>query len=228
MVILIVLLLVIVCTGVGLFAYGASCISSGILVKAICRLPENRDLLPFHVPESQPFLLTFDDGPDPDVTPRVLDVLDEFHHRAIFFLIGEKVDAHPDIVSEIVRRGHVVGNHTYIHSPWANFLGARSLLAQIRRTDEAIFRAAGVRPRLFRPPLGVVPHFLSVVMRRSGHKVVGWDVRSLDTKGEPRQVVLNRVAKKISRGSIVLLHDRLPEADLLAREILMLHDSHRE
>lgn len=208
--------------GVALFAIGAADISSGIFVKAICRLPADRGRLPFTLPEGQPFLLTFDDGPDPDVTPRVLDVLDKYGHRAIFFVIGSKAEAHPELVREIVRRGHIVGNHTYAHSPWANFLGARHLLADIERTDAVVESACGVRPALFRPPLGVCPHFLRRVVRRSGHTVVGWSVRSLDTRGEAREVVMARIRRKLRPGGIVLLHDRLPGADILAEATLAL------
>lgn len=217
-----VLMAIAVTGGVALFAIGAADIRSGIFAKAICHLPADRRHLPFALPDGQPILLTFDDGPDPDVTPRVLDVLEKHGHRAIFFVIGSKAEAHPELVREIVRRGHVVGNHTYRHSPWANFLGARRLLADIRRTDAIIEKACGVRPVLFRPPLGVCPHFLSGVVRQSGHAVVGWSVRSLDTRGEDREVVIRRIRRKLRRGAIVLLHDRLPGADLLAEATLSM------
>lgn len=217
-----VLMAIAVTGGVALFAIGAADIRSGIFAKAICHLPADRRHLPFTIPAGQPILLTFDDGPDPDVTPRVLDVLDKHGHRAIFFVIGSKAEAHPELVREIVRRGHVVGNHTYRHSPWANFLGARRLLADIRRTDAIIEKACGVRPVLFRPPLGVCPHFLSSVVRQSGHAVVGWSVRSLDTRGEGREVVIRRIRRKLRRGAIVLLHDRLPGADRLAAATLSM------
>lgn len=219
---LVVLVSVAVAGGAGVFAYGAACIRSGIFVRAICRLPPDRSLLPFRLPDEQRILLTFDDGPDPEVTPRVLDVLERHGHRAIFFIIGSKAEAHPDLVREIVRRGHIVGNHTYAHSPWANFLGSRHLIRDIERTDDAIEKACGVRPKLFRPPLGVSPHFLRKVVRQTGHVVVGWDVRSLDTRLEPRDVIMSRIAKGLHSGSIVLLHDRLPGADSLAEATLSL------
>lgn len=220
-----VIILVTVLGGIGLFAYGAADIGSGIFCRAICHLPENRGRLPFTVPDSQPILITFDDGPDPDTTPRVLDVLDRYGYRAIFFVIGQKVEAHPEVVREIVRRGHIVGNHTYLHSPWANFLGARHLVADIEKTDALIEKACGVRPVLFRPPLGVSPHFLRRVLKVTGHTVVGWDVRSLDTRGEAREVVLRRIGRKLRRGSIVLLHDRLTGADVLAEEVIKMGNS---
>lgn len=219
---LIVLTAVTVLAGVALLVYGAANIGSGIFCRAICHLPADRTRLPFRIPASQPVLLTFDDGPDPDITPRVLDVLDRYGYRAIFFLIGQKVEAHPEVVREIVRRGHIVGNHTYIHSPWANFLGARHLVKDIEKTDALIAKACGVWPVLFRPPLGVSPHFLRRVLRATGHTVVGWDVRSLDTRGEACEVVLRRIGRKLKTGSIVLLHDRLDGADALAEEVIKM------
>ncbi len=226
--VLIVLTLVIVVAGVGIFIYGAANIKSGILVKAICRLPKDRAALPFHIPEDQKILLTFDDGPDPDITPRVLDVLDRYNHRAIFFVIGAKAEKHPELLREIVSRGHIIGNHTYYHSPWNNFLGSRHLESEIRRTDEAVARAIGVRPTLFRPPLGVSPHFLRSLMKRTGHTVVGWDVRSLDTRGEGTEIIRHRIEKHISEGSIILLHDRLETAPALAEATLTMRIAARE
>ncbi len=220
--ILIGLTLVIVIAGLAIFAYGVSDIRSGILVKAICRLPQNRASLPFSLPKGQKILLTFDDGPDPDTTPLVLDVLQRHHQRAIFFLIGEKVERNPEIVKEIVRRGHIVGNHTWSHSPWANFRGRDYLEQEIRKTDDAIEKACGIRPTLFRPPLGVTPHFLRSLMRKTGHTVVGWDVRSLDTRDVPRSQVLRRIERRMSEGSIVLLHDRFRGAEWLSESILKL------
>ncbi len=218
--ILIGLTLVIVIIGLAIFAYGVSDIRSGILVNAICRLPQNKSSLPFSLPEGQKILLTFDDGPDPETTPLVLDVLQRHHHRAIFFLIGEKVERHPEIVKEIVKCGHIVGNHTWRHSPWANFRGSSHLEREISKTDDAIERACGIRPTLFRPPLGVTPHFLRSLMRKTGHTVVGWDVRSLDTRDVPRSKVLRRIESRMRDGSIILLHDRLKGAEWIADSVL--------
>ncbi len=221
--ILLALTLVIVVAGVVIFIYGAVNIRSGILSRAVCRLPKDRSVLPFHIPDDQKILLTFDDGPDPDITPRVLDILDRYNHRAIFFVIGSKAEKHPDIIREIASRGHIIGNHTYYHSPWNNFLGARHLESEIRRTDETVFRAIGVRPTLFRPPLGISAHFLRSLMKRTGHTVVGWDVRSLDTRGEKVDVIRRRIQRHITEGSIVLLHDRLETAPALAESTLMMN-----
>lgn len=193
----------------GFWVYASASISSGVFIDAQCEIEP-----------SEGILLTFDDGPDPEMTPKVLDVLDRHGQKAIFFVIGEKVDAHPEIVREIVRRGHQVGNHTYSHSPYANFLGREHLEEEIRKCGDAVERACGVRPTLFRPPLGICTHFMASALRNTGYRAVGWSVRSFDTCDDPREEVLERVVEEMEPGAIVLLHDRLERADWLAESVL--------
>ena len=189
--------------------YGAARIGSGVFIKAQC-----------HTKSGSGILLTFDDGPDPQTTPKVLDTLDKHGAKAIFFVIGEKAESHPDLVREIIRRGHIVGNHTMRHSHYANFLGRRHLESEIRPADAAIEHACGIRPRLFRPPLGISTHFMATALRHTGHSAVGWSIRSFDTRNEPRQRVLQRILRQLRPGAIVLLHDRMVGAEWLADEVL--------
>lgn len=191
------------------WVYAAARIDSGIFIDAQCSIAPQEGIL-----------LTFDDGPDAEVTPRVLDVLDKHGHKAVFFVVGAKAARHPEIVREIAARGHQVGNHTYSHSPYANFLGSKHLRSEIEATDKAIAAATGVRPTLFRPPLGISTHFMRRVLLATGHKAMGWSIRSLDTRRGPRQAVLDRVVRRLRPGSIVLLHDRLEGAEWLADKIL--------
>lgn len=192
-----------------IWIYGAARIGSGIFIKAQCRTKSGRGVL-----------LTFDDGPDPLTTPKVLDVLDRHGAKAIFFIIGERAERHPELVKEIVRRGHIAGNHTMHHSPYSNFLGRNHLEEEIRQADAAIERACGVRPHLFRPPLGISTHFMATALRHTGHDAVGWSVRSFDTREEPRTRVLRRIVRQLRPGAIVLLHDRVAGAEWLADEVL--------
>lgn len=191
------------------WVYAAARIDSRIFIDAQCSIAPHEGIL-----------LTFDDGPDAEVTPRVLDVLDKHGHKAVFFVVGAKAARHPEIVREIAARGHQVGNHTYSHSPYANFLGSKHLRSEIEATDKAIAAATGVRPTLFRPPLGISTHFMRRVLLATGHKAMGWSIRSLDTRRGPRQAVLDRVVRRLRPGNIVLLHDRLEGAEWLADKIL--------
>ena len=159
--------------------------------------------------------LTFDDGPDPDATPLLLDYLREQNIRATFFCIGKNVDAHPEIARRIVDEGHVIGNHTYNHYWWTPLMWGSELSRQIGQTQEAIGRATGVTPVYMRPPMGMTnPHFYRV-LDRLGMKMIGWDVRSLDTR-KPVGEVIERAMRQTKGGSIVLLHDgSVPAEDLM-------------
>ncbi len=206
---LILTLTVIAIIVMAVWIYGAVRIGSGIFIKAQC-----------HTKSGSGILLTFDDGPDSQTTPKVLDSLDKHGVKAIFFVIGEKAERHPDLVREIVRRGHIVGNHTMHHSPYANFLGRKHLESEIRQADEAIEHACGIRPHLFRPPLGISTHFMAAALGHTGHKAVGWSIRSFDTRNEPRRRVLQRILRQLHPGAIILLHDRMEGAEWLADEVL--------
>jgi peptidoglycan-N-acetylglucosamine deacetylase len=150
--------------------------------------------------------LTFDDGPDPVATPLLLDYLRDQNIRATFFCIGKNVDAHPQIAKRIVDEGHVIGNHTYNHHWWTSLMWGGELSEEMGKTQEAIRRATGVIPVYMRPPMGMTnPHFHRV-LHRLGLKMIGWDVRSLDTR-KPVAEVIKRVIRQAKAGSIVLLHD---------------------
>jgi peptidoglycan/xylan/chitin deacetylase (PgdA/CDA1 family) len=151
--------------------------------------------------------LTFDDGPDPSVTPMLLGVLDELGVKATFFCVGRNVLAHPDIARKIVARGHCIANHTFEHPWWTSFLWGRALLSEIVRAQDALESVTGVRPVLFRSPMGLTNPVLDSALRKAGLVLVGWDVRSLDRRGECSSIVISRILRKVRDGGIVLLHD---------------------
>lgn len=139
--------------------------------------------------------LTFDDGPHPTLTPRVLEILREHGVKATFFLIGKWAREHPDIAKRIVDEGHAVGNHTSRHTYlfWANAPGG--VRAEVERAQDEIASAAGVRCRLFRCPVGLKSPFLHRVLDRLGLTLVSWDVRFTGSM------------RHVRPGSILLLHD---------------------
>jgi peptidoglycan/xylan/chitin deacetylase (PgdA/CDA1 family) len=152
--------------------------------------------------------LTFDDGPDAEVTPRVLDLLDAHHAKASFFCVGEKVAAHPDVVREIVRRGHSVENHSMRHSGLFGFLGLGSLRAELQAAQDAIAAVTGQPPAFFRSPMGIRNPFLDPVVARLGLIYISWTRRGFDTVARQPQAVLARLLRGLSAGDILLLHDR--------------------
>lgn len=155
--------------------------------------------------------LTFDDGPDADVTPAVLDALAQYGARATFFTIGRSLHAHPLLAKRIAAEHHELGNHSWTHSRWNNFFGARRQLREIERGAQAIAALAGshtgrAQP-LYRPPIGLKSPPLARAARRLQLTVVAWSLHSRDTRGGDPQRIAQRVLEKIRPGDIVLMHD---------------------
>jgi peptidoglycan/xylan/chitin deacetylase (PgdA/CDA1 family)/outer membrane lipoprotein-sorting protein len=159
--------------------------------------------------ESQRVALTFDDGPDEVSTPRVLDALDVAGAKATFFVIGERVRRAPHLVAEIVRRGHQLAQHSSSHD-WRLSFRERALAADLRAADEAIWAAAGVRPRWYRPPIGLTPPPTHNVARQWGLELAGWSVRPYDARGLSAAEIREAVSKRTRGGDVVLLHDAAP------------------
>jgi peptidoglycan-N-acetylglucosamine deacetylase len=151
--------------------------------------------------------LTFDDGPDPEATPRVLDLLDEAGARATFFLIGRQALRHPHLAREIVRRGHAVGNHTHRH-PFSFACWTPAAMArEIEEAQRAIADACGRAPALFRPPVGLRSPLLDPVLARSRLSLVSWSRRGCDGIVGRAEIVLRRLTRGLAAGEILLLHD---------------------
>jgi peptidoglycan-N-acetylglucosamine deacetylase len=151
--------------------------------------------------------VTIDDGPDPDITPRVLDVLDACRARATFFCIAERARAQPALTREIVARGHSVQNHSNVHRHNFSLLGPRAMTAEIARAQDTLADLTGVRPTCFRAPAGLRNPFLDPVLHRLGLQLVSWTRRGFDTRERDPQRVLLRLCAGLARGDILLLHD---------------------
>ncbi len=152
--------------------------------------------------------LTFDDGPHPVHTPQILDLLDRHGQRATFFVIGHKASAHPDLVAEIVRRGHELGNHSWRHVPWTPALPARMLARELRESSELLQKIAGVAPRWFRPPVGLVSPPVALASAMTGQRLVIWTATARDGVARAQaDVALARLRKDLRPGAILVLHD---------------------
>lgn len=150
--------------------------------------------------------LTFDDGPDPRGTPRILETLAKHDARATFFVLGRQVRAHPELARAIVDAGHEIALHGHDHAVSRGFWRP-ALTEDLRRAAEAVEEVCGVRPRLYRPPAGiVVPSLLDAAGAR-GLQVVGWSIRPRDGLGVPAAEVEDRVLRAVAPGDVVLLHD---------------------
>jgi peptidoglycan/xylan/chitin deacetylase (PgdA/CDA1 family) len=151
--------------------------------------------------------MTFDDGPSATLTPRLLDLLAAHHIKATFFVIGENVTEHPEIVARAAREGHEIGNHSWSHPNFAK-LSDEAVRRQILRTDEAITAATGKHPTLLRPPYGAITaRQKRWIHDQLGYQIILWDVDPYDWKNPGPAVVRERILRETRPGSIVLSHD---------------------
>ncbi len=198
-----------VCAAGGVFAWGAVAPGSQLFGPTLRQTGD-----------ASTMALTFDDGPNPSITPVLLDLLDRFEAKATFFLIGERARAFPALAKDIADRGHAIGNHTENHRA-LTFLPVRQIAVQLARCDDAIEAATGQRPGAMRPPWGFRgPQLQSVLRSRKkvagiNERVVMWSVAAHDWNVQPAEQVIRRL-RGAGGGDIVLMHDgdhRVPEGD---------------
>ena len=156
--------------------------------------------------------LTFDDGPDPAVTPLLLDLLDRHSVSATFFVTGERAARHPDIIRDILSRGHAIGNHSYHHFPFLMLKGMRTLRREIEST-QSVLAGFGIVPLAFRPPAGITNPLLWRVLLEQGMYCVNYSCRALDVGNRRIRRLSETVLKSVSPGDIVALHDIAPLHD---------------
>jgi peptidoglycan/xylan/chitin deacetylase (PgdA/CDA1 family) len=181
------------------------------------------DVLSRGDPECSGVALTFDDGPHPDTTRRVLDLLAASSAKATFFVLGDKVTAHPEVLRDIVSAGHSLGVHGFHHDRLYSFRPPSAVAADIAETIAAVERACGVRPRWFRPPIGQVSPRTFAGARRAGVEIVAWSVRGFDgIAGRDPERVAERIERGLEPGAIVLLHDAAEHDDFTPSALQVL------
>jgi peptidoglycan-N-acetylglucosamine deacetylase len=170
-------------------------------------LGPNLTRLPAEIGIAGSVALTIDDGPDPDVTPRVLAQLERHQARATFFCVGERVLRYPDLAREITRRGHVIENHSQTHRHDFSLLGPKGMHAEISRAQDSIFEVTGSRPAFFRAPAGLRNPFLDPVLSSLKLRLASWTRRGFDTVRGDADAVFRRLTTPLQGGDILLLHD---------------------
>lgn len=194
------------------WAAGAVAANHGLLTAAgllprCALLGTNWTRLPPAAAERSEIALTIDDGPDPDVTPHVLDLLDAHRARATFFVIGRLVRAHPALTREIIARGHAVENHSEHHLKTFSLRGPSWLAREIGAAQDTIAEVCGRVPRFFRAPAGLRNPFLEPVLARLDLQLATWTRRAYDTRiGDPT-IVYQRLSDGLGAGDVLLLHD---------------------
>jgi len=188
-------------------------LANHILLTAVGLWPRSHWLGPnwTHLPPASvarnEIALTIDDGPEPGVTPQVLDILDRYGVKATFFCIGRKALQHPDLCREIVQRGHAVENHSQRH--WHNFSlkGTNGLIEEIGTAQQTFIAVTGQPPRFFRAPAGLRNLFLDHALTRLGLQLASWSVRAFDTAVSNPVRVRTTLTNGLQPGAILLLHD---------------------
>jgi peptidoglycan-N-acetylglucosamine deacetylase len=155
---------------------------------------------------SKQLALTYDDGPNDPHTQRLLDVLARHKVHATFFLIGRYVQQRPDIVRELVKAGHVVGNHTFSH-PLLIFKSAQELRSQLDNCDRALTDAVGEHSNLFRPPFGGRRPVVLRIARRMRLEPIMWNVTGYDWDATSAEHIERKVTSRVRGGNVILLHD---------------------
>lgn len=176
----------------------------------------------WHTSQARNLALTFDDGPNPTITPKLLDLLDRYHVKATFFLVGKYVRESPALVKEIAARGHLIGNHTETH-PNLFFCGPQETDTELLRCSEAIHQVTWTEPRWFRPPFGFRSPWLGAIVQQHAMRMVMWTLIPGDWRAKPTDWLIQRMKPiathaqkqpqknvapgKPSSGDVLCLHD---------------------
>jgi peptidoglycan/xylan/chitin deacetylase (PgdA/CDA1 family) len=225
------MLLIAFMLGGGIVAAAAGYFQIGILMHAVIVAflltgtlnPSSRLFGPVQTLCAKGIWLTLDDGPDPTDTPAILDLLDRHAAKATFFVIGEKAAKHPELIREIHRRGHQLGNHSWSH-PRLSFwrLGPVATCREIVKCQRVIKEITGEAPKIFRAPVGHYNIFVHPVLKQEGLSLIGWNSRGFDGGGYPLEEVNRRIRESAREGSIVLAHEATPIALEVVTAILAL------
>lgn len=202
---------VVVVAVIAFLVWASADVGSNVYVRTLCRLSTDEKVVS----------LTFDDGPDREMTPKVLDILDRYGIKATFFVIGEKVADNGELVQRIVSEGHILGNHTYSHKSVFPLESAGRVQEELEKCNNEIKGITGSEPMYFRSPFGVTNPIIGKVLKRMQFKAIGWSIRSFDTvAGNSRGEVCRRVIGKLHPGAVILLHDRCAEEDVLLESLI--------
>jgi peptidoglycan/xylan/chitin deacetylase (PgdA/CDA1 family) len=177
--------------------YGSSVIQANFFAPAYCSADTTEKII----------ALSFDDGPHSEYTPQVLALLAQYQATATFFVIGKHIHGNESLLKQIVAEGHSIGNHSYSHSFFIDFKNVQGFKDELNQTAELVFNIIGKKMKLFRPPYGVTTPNLAKAAKLLDYRLIGWNIRSLDTTNDTVDVITQRVQSQIKSGAIILLHD---------------------
>lgn len=180
--------------------------AAGLWPRSQC-LGVNWSQLPKQSIDNNEIALTIDDGPDPIVTPKVLEILEQYQVKATFFCIGDKAEQYPEICKDIVQRGHAIENHTQHHRHHFSLLGPNGFLREISAAQHTLATITGQTPQFFRAPAGLRNPFLAPVLCHLKLTLASWSVRAFDTQHNHLTTIKNKLLSGLKPGAILLIHD---------------------
>lgn len=190
--------------------YGSATICSDFYIKAICSAETKEKMI----------ALTFDDGPHPQYTPAVLNVLEAYNAPATFFVIGKNIAGREEIIRKIDKAGHIIGNHTFSHSFFIDFKSKAGFINELNQTSDLIYKITGKKMKWFRPPYGVTTPNLAKAAKALNYDIIGWNLRSLDTTGDSEEVIIKRIKENMKPGSVILFHDTSAKSVTVLKQTL--------
>jgi peptidoglycan/xylan/chitin deacetylase (PgdA/CDA1 family) len=180
-----------------LIIYGSSVIQANFFTSAYCSADTTEKII----------ALSFDDGPHAEYTPQVLSLLAQYHATATFFVIGKNIQGNEKLLKQINADGHSIGNHTYTHGFLIDFKNVQGFKDELNQTAELVFSVIGKKMQLFRPPYGVTTPNLAKATTQLNYRIIGWNIRSLDTTNDTAAIITQRVQTQMKSGAIILFHD---------------------
>lgn len=160
-----------------------------------------------HLTSQNIVALTFDDGPHQKYTLQVLALLKTYEMKASFFCIGKNIEKNPDILKEILKEGHLIGNHSFEHHPMYGFFSTKRVTNDLSRNHDLIFQITNKKLKLFRPPFGVTNPNIARAVKKLNLTTIGWTVRPFDTVVKDPIKIYQRITSRLKKGDIILLHD---------------------
>ncbi|WP_071147627.1 polysaccharide deacetylase family protein [Bacteroides ihuae] len=192
--------------------YASYNINSNVYMRVFCKKHTRKKVV----------AITFDDGPAGLETARVLAVLKEYNIAACFFCIGNKIEGNEALLQQMVSEGHLLGNHSYTHSTLFPLYNLHKMKEDLLACQREIERASSQKTNLFRPPFGVTNPTIAKAVKQLGYIPIGWNIRTLDTLQHSPEKIVRYVQRKLRPGSVILLHDRMPQSNLLLKQIIEL------
>lgn len=177
--------------------YGCYYIRSNFFINVICSAKTGE----------KEIAISFDDGPATAYSGEILQILKANNVKAAFFCIGNRIAGKEKIFEQLHEDGHLIGNHSYSHHFWFDMFSSKKMLADLKMMDTVMEKTIGLRPKLFRPPYGVINPNVRKAIVKGNYVPVGWSVRSMDTIIRDEKKLLNKITRSLRNGAIFLFHD---------------------